>query len=233
VRSEPAPLAPRADPEEEDEPEEDAVDTRPPIDVSGPRCGFEYLGDWNRCEHQDDPATQLLGRGRTLAECFHECSQHEDCASVSDYRWIGLDRCYLHLSTCNAPSEKLWHEEDAARQFRKSCTAGGDDDATERALAAPGGRGLVARLGSACHYEVTEDAVDCSVGCAADEEPRGASTLVECLELCEDDPTCVAITDWWWGDASGVECLVHRSACVTRVGCDAAAPMRKYEKRCD
>jgi len=92
----------------------------PPVEAE---C-FEYLGDWIRCEHEGNGPDTVDIPGGDLDRCFATCRERSDCVAVTDYTWLkapGLG-CYLYLSSCDAPSTGVWHEEDGGRQYRKTCS---------------------------------------------------------------------------------------------------------------
>jgi hypothetical protein len=99
-----------------------------PIPVPGvgnDRCHFEYLGDWIRCENAGEVDSYTLQNEGALEDCFEACLAQPDCASVTDYSWLGRPDlgCDLYISTCDAPSRGDWHEEDAGKEYRKVCAA--------------------------------------------------------------------------------------------------------------
>jgi len=92
----------------------------PPVDVP---C-FQYLGDWIRCE-ETGYGFQVDVPGGDLDRCLQACRERTDCVSVTDYTWLGYGGlgCYIELGSCAAPSGGVWQEEDAGRQYLKTCAS--------------------------------------------------------------------------------------------------------------
>ncbi len=90
-------------------------------------CRFDFLGEWVRCENAG--GQHVLETDATdLVSCMQRCLEEEACTAVTDYLWLGQPGlgCYLYLSTCDEPSLPVWGEEDAGRDFRRSCASSGD-----------------------------------------------------------------------------------------------------------
>jgi hypothetical protein len=109
-----------------------ALDTNRPIDALAPAevvippgdCRFEFLGEFVRCENAGWPNV-LETDASDLVTCMQQCLDEEGCTAVTDYLWLGQPGlgCYLYLSTCDEPAfASAWGEEDAGRDFRRSCS---------------------------------------------------------------------------------------------------------------
>ena len=63
--------------------------------------------------------------GGDLDRCLQACRERTDCVSVTDYTWLGYGGlgCYIELGSCAAPSGGVWQEEDAGRQYLKTCAS--------------------------------------------------------------------------------------------------------------
>lgn len=96
-----------------------ALDLQPP--PASDAC-FEYLGDWIRCENAGWPNLVDVPGG-SLSECFQVCLGRDDCTAVTDWSWLREPElgCSMYVSSCEAPSTGVWHEEDAGRQYRRVC----------------------------------------------------------------------------------------------------------------
>jgi hypothetical protein len=95
-------------------------------------CRFTFLGEWVRCENAGWPNT-IETDAPDLLTCMQRCLEREDCTAVTDYLWLGQHDhdprlgCWLYLSSCDAPAfAEAWGEEDAGRDYRRSCAPPAD-----------------------------------------------------------------------------------------------------------
>jgi hypothetical protein len=87
------------------------------------RCYFEYLGDWIRCEGDNDYPWSRDVVNKSLADCTRACLAQPDCVAVVDYYWMNRPDlgCTLDVSSCSRPGPNEWAEEDHGKEFRKVC----------------------------------------------------------------------------------------------------------------
>jgi hypothetical protein len=87
-------------------------------------CTFLYLGDWQRCEGDDTDHWVERVPNKSLTDCELACLQDPQCTAVVDYYWLdnpNLRECVLSVGSCDHPSQLIWAQEDAGKEYRKVC----------------------------------------------------------------------------------------------------------------
>lgn len=141
---------------------------------------FEYLAAGQRCDdgasRAQSDSYEKLDSAKTLEDCAAACRERDDCTAIVDYFGQGaLPLCILQLGTCNSPAEQDYAEEDAGKEYRKSCN--GDD----------------------CQYDYLGDWIRCeSSGSNSSMVVEEAQNIDDCFAACTADPQCTAVTDYFW-----------------------------------
>jgi hypothetical protein len=88
-------------------------------------CHFEYLGDWIRCEGDDNYPWSKEVPNSKLADCVQACLADAACTAIVDYYYLPpsdpLPLCVLDVSPCRHPTTNVWAQEDAGKEYRKVC----------------------------------------------------------------------------------------------------------------
>jgi hypothetical protein len=192
-------------------------------------CWFEFLGDWVRCEESWSGAGGLPPDGELLAECADQCLDDPTCTTVYDYTYLGVGLpCHVYSGECTA-GPGVGHEEDAAREYKKVC---GSEPPADAIFSFPDASGVRTSPESQCRFEYLGSYDQCEGEADwADAEVTG-ETFSECLSLCEANPDCSAIVDWWLDGPSGFECILHLASCSELESRDDYGG-RTFKKVCD
>ncbi len=70
---------------------------------------------------------------------------------------------------------------------------------------------------------------------APEEAARRVAPGIDCVALCQDDPYCTGVTDYFWLDEPGFGCYLYRSTCDAPTMPDWAEEDggKDYKKVCD
>lgn len=190
---------------------------------TGEQCWFEFLGDWVRCEETANGAESASFE--TLGECASDCLSDPSCSSFYDYNWIVEDLpCITHDGPCT-PSTDVWYEEDGAREYRKVC---GDEPPPDAIFEFPDEGGVRSGTDANCRFDYLGAYSACENANAGGEV--AGESLSECLALCEENPDCTAVAEWWSNGPEG--CALHLSSCDEPEN-QSDYGLRHFRKVCD
>jgi PAN domain len=192
-------------------------------------CFLERLGYGTQC-------VDALGieEFRSVAECAAACLDDPECAGIGDYSvFVGLDIGCTTLKTCH-PKKTIWTEEDGRFDYRKVCGKESTHAAVEEFP--PIGVDVTSR--DDCFYVspgASSEEYVCEGAVTAKEmvgEDIAGATLEECLAACDDRADCSAVQDWWLGEPTKFECVLHLGTCDAPRPSDNDDHGRFFRKTC-
>jgi hypothetical protein len=178
-------------------------------------CFLERLGDGLRCSggegYAQGPGVERIAGVGSFEICALECFARSDCTAVIDYPTFVTPRtCGVYTTPCDHPSTGVWYEEDAAKDYRKVCAAGG------------------------CQLEYVFEYVGDWMRCEDPESKRpvlGAQSLADCEVECLADPYCTAVSDHFWLD-SVPGCYLFTGDCSGNAALPPGDPGQVHRKVC-
>jgi len=179
---------------------------------SGQSCRLELIDARATCDggenYAQSPFAEWYAPPGNYELCEAECLARSNCTAVIDYADTYMPRygCYVYTTPCDRPSTGDWYEEDAGKDYRKTCEDG------------------------PCRFEFLGYWLRCE---NPDSHVRveGATSIGECEDVCFADPNCTAITDYLWLNEVG-GCYLFTGSCVSENGLPYGDEGKTYRKVC-